>query len=89
MANFKTHRQGAVMAGVISSVAAYSLGMVNLPESILVLAAGFCGGLAPDLDHDASIPLRFVFRMLSVLVPVIIIQKHPEFHRPHRHGHAG
>jgi membrane-bound metal-dependent hydrolase YbcI (DUF457 family) len=81
MANFKTHRQGAVMVGVISSVAAYSLGMVNLPESLLVFSAGFCGGLAPDLDHDASIPLRFVFRILSVLVPAIIIQKHPEFHR--------
>ena len=66
MANFKTHRQGAVMVGIISSVAAYSIGMVNLTESIFVFAAGFCGGLAPDLDHDASIPLRFVFRTLSV-----------------------
>lgn len=81
MANFKTHRQGAVMVGIISSVAAYSLGMVTLPESALVLAAGFCGGLAPDLDHDASIPLRFVFRVLAIMVPVILIQKHPEFHR--------
>lgn len=80
MANFKTHRQGAVMVGIISSIAAYSIGMVNLTEGIFVFAAGFCGGLAPDLDHDASIPLRFVFRTLSILVPVIAIQKHPELH---------
>ncbi len=81
MANFKTHRQGAVMVGIISSVAAYSLGMVTLPESALVFAAGFCGGLAPDLDHNASIPLKFVFRVLATMVPVILIQKHPEFNR--------
>ena len=80
MANFKTHRQGAVMVGIISSIAAYSIGMVNLNEGTLVFAAGFSGGLAPDLDHDASIPLRFVFRTLSILVPVIAIQKHPELH---------
>ena len=80
MANFKTHRQGAVMVGIISSIGAYSLGLVNPTESLFVWAAGFCGGLAPDLDHDASIPLRFVFRTLSVLVPVIAIQKHPELH---------
>ena len=78
MASFKTHRQGAVMAGIISSIAAYSLGLVNLMEGIFVCAAGFCGGLAPDLDHDASIPLRFVFRSLALLVPVVATQKHPE-----------
>lgn len=81
MANFKTHRQGAVMVGIVSAIAAYSLGMVTLTESAFVFAAGFCGGLAPDLDHDASIPLRFVFRVLAILIPVILIQKHPEFHR--------
>jgi len=80
MANFKTHKQGAVMAGIISSIAAYCLGMVNLTEGLFVWAAGFCGGLAPDLDHDASIPSQFVFKALSVLVPVIAIQKHPELH---------
>ena len=86
MANFKTHRQGAVMVGIISSIAAYSLGLVNLTEGILVCAAGFCGGLAPDLDHDASIPLRFVFRTLALLVPVIAIQKHPELHSTMEEG---
>ena len=68
------------MVGIISSIAAYSIGMVNLTEGLFVFAAGFCGGLAPDLDHDASIPLRFVFRTLSILVPLIAIQKHPELH---------
>jgi membrane-bound metal-dependent hydrolase YbcI (DUF457 family) len=80
MANFKTHRQGAVMVGIISSIASYTLGMVNPSEALFVFAAGFSGALAPDLDHDASIPLRFVFRTLAILVPIIAIQKHPELH---------
>ena len=80
MANFRTHKQGAILVGIFSGIASYSLGFINLTEGIYVCAAGFCGGLAPDLDHDASIPLRYVFRTLATLVPVIAIQKHPELH---------
>ena len=42
--------------------------------------------MAPDLDHDASIPLRFVFRTLAILVPIIAIQKHPELHSTMEEG---
>ena len=80
MANFKTHRNGAVMAGVLTSVAAYSLGMTDIIQSVFVCAVGYFGGLAPDLDHDASIPLKSVFKIISIGAPVILIHKHPEMH---------
>ena len=80
MANFKTHQNGAVMAGVVASVASYSLGMTDLTQSFFVLAVGYFGGLAPDLDHDSSIPLKSVFKIISLGTPIIIIHKHPELH---------
>ena len=76
MANFKTHQNGAVMAGVVASVASYSLGMTDLTQSFFVLAVGYFGGLAPDLDHDSSIPLKSVFKIISLGTPIILIHKH-------------
>ena len=80
MANFKTHQNGAVMAGIVASVASYSLGMTDLTQSVFVCAVGYFGGLAPDLDHDASVPLRSVFKIIALGAPVILIHKHPELH---------
>lgn len=80
MANFKTHQNGAIMAGTVAAVAAYSLGMTDLLQSIFVGAIGYFGGLAPDLDHDASVPLKAVFKIIALGVPVILIHKHPELH---------
>lgn len=78
MANYKKHQQGAILTGTIVAVAAYSLGMVNLEQSFAVFACGYAGGLAPDLDHDHSIPSQIVFRFLSVVIPVIIISRHTD-----------
>lgn len=81
MASYKTHKQGAIIAGGVASVASFSLGMVSIDQAIIVFIVGFLGGLAPDLDHDTSTPCKFVFRFLAVLVPVILISKHPELHQ--------
>lgn len=78
MASYKTHKQGAIIAGGVASVASFSLGMVSIEQAVIVCLVGFLGGLAPDLDHDSSTPCQFVFRFLAVLVPVILISKHPE-----------
>lgn len=80
MANFKTHQNGAVMAGIVASITSYSLGMTDIIQSLFVCAIGYFGGLAPDLDHDASVPLKSVFKIISLGIPVILIHKHPELH---------
>ena len=54
MANHKTHQQGAIFAGLVGAIASFILGMTTLPQSIVVFAAGYTGGMAPDLDHDQS-----------------------------------
>ena len=64
--------------GVVSAVGAKLIGMTNIEQSLLVFAVGYLGGLAPDLDHDSSIPLKHVFRTLAILMPTVLIHKHPE-----------
>lgn len=79
MANHKTHQKGAIFAGLIGALASFILGMTNIPQSIVIFLAGYTGGMAPDLDHDQGISLRYSFRLISITAPSIILWRHPEF----------
>ena len=80
MANHKTHQQGAILAGTFGSLAALLLGMISLPQTIIVFIAGYTGGMAPDLDLDHGKSLRFVFRMITLLLPIVVLWKYPSLH---------
>ena len=80
MANHKTHQQGAILAGIIGSVAALALNMVNLQQGIIIFIAGYTGGMAPDLDHDQGKSLRFIFKLMTLIIPIAVIWKFPMLH---------
>ena len=80
MANHKTHQQGAILAGTSGALAALVLGMISLPQALIVFIAGYTGGMAPDLDLDHGRSLRFVFRIITLLLPIVVLWKYPSLH---------
>ena len=78
MASHKTHQKGAIFAGLIGAFTSFILGMITIPQAIIIFLAGYTGGMAPDLDHDQGKSLRFSFRLISIIIPSIILWRHPE-----------
>jgi hypothetical protein len=75
MADFKTHITTSTALGI-----AYGVGgrfIFDLPIDSCVLAGGLCsiGGMLPDLDSDSGIPVRETLAVVSMLVPMLFIQR--------------
>ncbi len=75
MADFKTHITTSTVLGV-----AYGVGgsyLFHLPLDSCILAGGICsiGGMLPDLDSDSGIPVRETLSVVSMLVPMLLIQR--------------
>ena len=80
MANHKTHQQGAILAGTVGAITALALNMVNIQQGVIIFIAGYTGGMAPDLDHDQGKSLRFIFKLMTIIIPAALIWKFPELH---------
>lgn len=70
MAGFKTHLFGGMAGGGILAFAGCFQGHINLKEAGAVAVLGTLGGLLPDLDSDTGKPLKLLFQLLSILVPM-------------------
>ena len=70
MAGFKTHLFGGMAGGDILALTGYLQGHINLKEAGVVAVLGTLGGLLPDLDSDTGKPLRLLFQLLSILIPM-------------------
>lgn len=75
MADFKTHISTSTVLGV-----AYGVGGIyffHLPVDSCLLAGGLCSvsGMLPDLDSDSGIPVRETMSVVSMLVPMLLIQR--------------
>lgn len=75
MASFEQHVNTAVIASSIVVVPLHSSGFLDVNQSLLALTLGLVGGVLPDLDSNTSKPIRIVFKMLSILLPMIMILK--------------
>jgi len=73
MASFEQHVNGAVVATGVAIVPLYSASLLNVNQSLIVLALGIIGGVLPDLDSDNSKPLQIVFKIFSIFLPLIIL----------------
>ena len=73
MANYPTHLIGGIVVGLFGSSISWYLGMIS-PFAIPVVAlSGIFGGIAPDIDHDNSRPIRIIFNWATVIVPTLIL----------------
>jgi membrane-bound metal-dependent hydrolase YbcI (DUF457 family) len=70
MAGFKTHLLGGMTGGGVLALTGYLQEHINLKEAGAVAMLGTLGGLLPDLDSDTGKPLKLLFQLLSILVPM-------------------
>jgi LexA-binding, inner membrane-associated putative hydrolase len=75
MANFQGHITTSALLG--AAVAAAGAWYFHYDWGIVLLAAGLTtvGGMLPDLDSDSGIPVREMFGLAGVLVPLLLIHQ--------------
>ena len=73
MANYPTHLAGGIVVGVFGALSAWYLDMISLFGIPVVALSGIVGGIAPDIDHDNSRPIRIIFNWATVLVPTLVL----------------
>jgi len=73
VASFEQHVNTALIATGILVVPLHASGLLSINESLVVLLMGVIGGVLPDLDSDNSKPIQIVFKMCSIMLPLIIL----------------
>ncbi|MEA2049998.1 MAG: metal-dependent hydrolase [Campylobacterota bacterium] len=73
MASFEQHVSGAVITSGVVVTPLYSAGIVDMNQSLALLAFGIIGGVLPDMDSDNSRPVQISFRILSIFLPLIAV----------------
>ena len=77
MAAFKTHVAGGVIVGGGCAVIAATVFHLNPIQVVSVFIMGIVGGILPDIDSDSGKPLALIFETVSVLLPVLLLDKLP------------
>ncbi len=75
MADFKTHLIGGVATSSFATGYFFNSGLGKPLEIIPLVTLGVIGTFLPDIDSDNSTSLRLVFKVLSIILPVIIVTK--------------
>ena len=75
MASFETHLTVTTAVTGVVTIPLLASGMFDANESILLLFFGVVGGMLPDIDSDNSIPIKIAFKMLSLILPLLILFK--------------
>lgn len=75
MANFQTHITTSAVLGV--AVGAFGNYYLGYDWGAVFLAAGLTaiGGMLPDLDSDSGIPVREMFGLAGVIVPLLLLER--------------
>jgi hypothetical protein len=75
MANFQGHITTSAVLGV--AVGAFGAWYFNYGWGTVFLAAGLTtiGGMLPDLDSDSGIPVRELFGLAGVIVPLLLVHR--------------
>src|SRR5437762_14373684 len=75
MANFQGHITTSSVLGV--AVGAFGAWYFHYDWGTVFLAAGLTaiGGMLPDLDSDSGVPVRELFGLAGVLVPLLLFDR--------------
>jgi membrane-bound metal-dependent hydrolase YbcI (DUF457 family) len=75
MAGFRTHITVSGALGVVyGGVAVQPLGF-NTETALLAAGLTTVGGMLPDLDSDSGVPVREMFGLAAVVVPLLLIPR--------------
>jgi hypothetical protein len=72
MANFRTHLTGGAVIASGAAFASYGQGLSNAAETQALFAVGVAASLLPDIDADASKPVRAVFGLAGIVIGFLI-----------------
>ena len=73
MAAFKEHVNIATIATGVIVVTLYNVEFLTLYQALIALFIGIMGGILPDIDSDNSTPLQTVFKIFSIIVPLLLL----------------
>ena len=73
MASFEQHVNVAVVATGLLIAPLHSANILDINQSLIVLALGVLGGVLPDLDSDNSKPVQISFKILSIFIPLLVL----------------
>jgi hypothetical protein len=72
MASFVTHLYGAALVSSVAALGLHSAGLAGPQETQTFFFLGVAGGLLPDIDADASKPVRGFFSLLAVVLAFFV-----------------
>ena len=75
MADFKTHISTSSVLGAIYGCGGYFLFDFSIPHSLVAGALCSVAGMFPDLDSDSGIPQREMLSFISVVVPMLMLDR--------------
>jgi len=75
MANYKQHVSFGFIYGLSLVLASLFIFKVSFVNTFIIFAMGILGSILPDIDSDNSIPVRILFEMLGLIVPITIVQR--------------
>ncbi|MDQ6954967.1 MAG: metal-dependent hydrolase [Mariprofundaceae bacterium] len=73
MANFNTHIAVSTGASCFATVVCTSYFSLPVMDASILFILGAMAGLLPDIDSDHSIPIRWMFRIITLAVMFLII----------------
>jgi len=73
MAAFKEHVNIATIVVGVVVITLYSSNLLTLYQTLVALFIGIMGGILPDIDSNHSKPLQGVFKIFSIIVPLLIL----------------
>lgn len=73
MANFNTHLTVATIASGTCAISIVFKNIVPFDTAIVLWILGTLGGILPDIDAPISIPSRFLFTILAVLLASLFV----------------
>jgi hypothetical protein len=72
MASFVTHLYGAALVSSVAALGLHSAGLAGPQQTQTFFFLGVAGGLLPDIDSDASKPVRGFFSLLAVALAFFV-----------------
>ncbi len=72
MANFHTHLIGGALVSSAAAFASYGQGLSGTGETQALFVVGVVASLLPDIDADASTPVRAVFNLAGIVIGFLV-----------------
>jgi hypothetical protein len=72
MANFRTHLTGGALIASAAAFACYGQGLCDAGETQALFTVGVAASLLPDIDADASKPVRAVFGIAGIVIGFLV-----------------